>query len=440
MLGSILAFALGLNLPRSVLLSGIAIAGHTAYLLLREKPWYKDLSLSKRLRSCFQGSPLGTKGNQSPLILGLLLIFGLFVTFSNLINGQGNISLAIEYLILIPICISLAACRLNHTTPRELAQLAIFYSAGSLFYVLACLIHTRSQGNFNLFALFLKQSHNELIAPWGHFNNAVNLRTIEQSLLFPISLLPVSIVAFARAKDKGTVWLFALISGALALSLSRAFNSYFPLVALFVSSTLTLTSLNSTYNQAKYFLLKRKKLITIFAATLIALIAGSYLTAKGCIIMIDERFSRAAEAIRHLPLLPQATTGLSFSYQEACTNKTVTFVSTAGHSLHNIFLDYSLQAGLIAGVSLFTCTAFLTGRVFSNYFKSLNNKNKGSRESALEMSAAISMIGISWVLWLFQPVSSSNFSMFICSLYFLALCSSAVQAHPEEESPSRLTN
>ncbi|QNG28932.1 hypothetical protein [Synechococcus sp. LTW-R] len=439
MLGSIVAFALGLNLPRSVLLSGIALAGHSAYLLLREKTRDKKFSPLRRVRSSFQGPYLETRGNQWPLVLVLLLIFGLLVTYSSLINGQGNISLTMEYLILIPICISLAASRLNHTTLRELTHLAIFYSAGSLVYVLACLIHTRSQGNFNLFALFFKQSHNELIAPWGHFNNAVNLRTIEQSLLFPISLLPVSIVAFARGKNKGTVWLFALISGTLSLSLSRAFNSHFPLVALCVSSALALTSLNSKYIQAKHFLLKQKKLITISAATLIATIAGSYLTAKSC-IMIDERFSRAAEAIRHLPLLPQQGTGFLFSYQEACTNKTVTFASTAGDSLHNIFLDFSLQAGLIAGVSLFTCTALLTRRVFSKLFKSLNNNNQDDIGSTLEMSAAISMIGISWVLWLFQPVSSSNFSMFICSLYFLALCSSAVLTHPEEKPPSRLTN
>ena len=436
MLGSIVAFALGLNLPRSVLLSGVAIAGHSAYLLLREKPGDETFSLLRRIRSSFQGSHLGTKGNQSPLILGLLLIFGLFVTYSDLINRQGNISLTIEYLILIPICVSLAAGRLNHTTPRELTQLAIFYSAGSLVYVLACLIYTRSQGNFNLFALFFKQSHNQLLAPWGHSNSAVNLRTIEQSLIFPISLLPISSVAFARTKGNG--WLFALISGTLALSLSRAFNSYFPLVALFMSSVLTLTSLNSTYNQAKQLLLKQRKLIIISGATFIAAVAGSYLTAKSC-IMIDERFSRAANAIRHLPLWPQAATGVSFSYQEACTNKTVTFVSTAGDSLHNIFLDYSLQAGLIAGVSLFTCTAFLTGRVFSKYFESLNNDQE-SRQATLEMSATMSMVGISWVLWLFQPVSSSNFSMFLCSLYFLALCSSAALAHPEEEPQSHLTN
>ena len=370
MLGSIVAFALGLNLPRSVLLSGVALAGHSAYLLLREQPSDTTFSLLRRIRPSFQGSHLRSKGHQPPLILGLLLIFGIFVTCSDLINSQGSISLTIEYLILIPICISLAAGRLNHTTPRELTQLAIFYSAGSLVYVLACLIHTRSQGNFSLFALFFKQSHNELLAPWGHFNNAVNLRTIEQSLLFPISLLPVSIVAFARTKGNG--WLFALISGTLALSLSRAFNSYFPLVALSVSGALTLTSLSSTYNQAKRFLLKQRKLITISAATLITAVAYSYLTTKSC-IMIDERFSRAAEAIRHLPLLPQATTGLSFSYQEACSNKTVTFASTAGHSLHNIFLDYSLQAGIIAGASLFACTALLTGRVFSKYFESLDN-------------------------------------------------------------------
>ena len=437
MLGSIVAFALGLNLPRSVLLAGVALAGHSAYLLLREQPSDKTFSLVRRIRSSFQGSHLGTKGNQSPLILGLLLIFGLFVTASNLLNSNGNISLAIEYLILIPICISLAASKLNNTTPRELTQLAIFYSAGSLVYVLACLIHTRSQGSFNLLALFFKQSHNELIAPWGHFNNSVNLRTIEQSLLFPISLLPVSIVAFARTKGNG--WLLTLISGTLALSLSRAFNSYFPIVTLSISSALTLTSLNCTYNQAKHFLLKQKKLITISAATLITAVAGSYLSAKSCIV-IDERFSRAAEAIRHLPLLPQAATGLSFSYQEACTNKSVTFISTAGDSLHNVFLDYSLEAGLIAGVSLFTCNALLTRRVFSNYFESLNNKSQKNNESAIKMNAAISMIGTSWMLWIFQPLSSSNFSMFLCSLYFLALCSRAVPAHPEEESQSRLTN
>ena len=439
MLGSIVAFALGLNLPRSVLLSGMALAGHSAYLLLREKPRDKKFSLLKRFRSSFQRSHPGTKSNQSMLILGLLLIFGLLVTSSNLINGQGNISLTIEYLALIPICISLAADRLNHTTPKELTQLAISYSAGSLIYVLACLIHTRSQGDFNLVSLFFRQSHNELLAPWGHFNNVVNLRTIEQSLLFPISLLPVSIVAFARSKAKGTDWLFALITGTLALFLSRTFNSYFPLLALSLSSAVTLASLTSTQDQLKHFLLKHKKLITFSTATLITTIVASYLTSKGC-IMIDERFSRAAEAIHLLPLLPQAATNLSFSYQEACTNKTVTFLSAAGDSLHNIFLDYSLQAGLIAGIALFTCTALLTGRVFSNYCESLGNKNTGKKGPILGMTAVVSIIGTIWILWLFQPISSSNFSMFLCSLYFLALCSSAVLADPEEEPQSPLTN
>ena len=437
MLGSIVAFALGLNLPRSVLLAGIALAGHSAYLLLSEKPRDKKFSLSRTVRSIYQYSHLDTKGNQSPIILGLLLIFGLFVAWSSFINSQGNISLTIEYLILIPICISLAASRLNHTTLRGLTKLAIFYSAGSLVYVLACLIHTRLQGNFNLFSLFVKQSHNELIAPWGHSNSAVNLRTIEQSLLFPISLLPVSIVALARTKDKGIGWLFALISGALALSLSRAFNSYFTLAALSVSSALTFTILNSTYSQVKHFLLKQKKLITIPAATLIGTSLVSYLMAEKC-ITIDERFSRAAEAIRYLPLLPQESTGLSFSYQEACTNKTVAFVSTAGHSLHNIFLDYSLQAGLIAGASLLTCTAVLTGRLLSKHCEFLINKNQENKTSGLEMSAAVSIVGTTWLLWLFQPMSSSNFSMFLCSLYFLALCSSAVIDDPEEEPQSPL--
>ena len=436
MLGSIVAFLLGLNLPRSVLLSGIVLAGHSAYLLLREQPRDKKFSLSRRVRSSFQGSHFGTKNNQSLFILGLLLTFGILVTSSNLMNDKGSITLSVEYLALIPICISLAAGRLNHSTPKELAQLAIYYSAGSLIYVLACLIHTRSQSDFNLAFLFFRQSHNELLAPWGHLNNVVNLRTIEQSLLFPISLLPISIVAFARSKSKG--WLFTLLTGTLALFLSRTFNSYFPLLALSFSSALMLASLTSTQDDLKHFLLKHRKHIIFSTATLITTIVASYSMSTKC-ILIDERFSRAVEAIHHLPLLPQAATGLSFSYQEACTNKTVTFVSTAGDSLHNIFLDYSLQAGLIAGVSLFACTALLTGRVFSKYFEYLNNDQE-RKGTTLEMSAAMSMVGISWVLWLFQPVSSSNFSMFLCSLYFLALCSGAALDHPEEEPQSRLTN
>ncbi len=439
MLGSIVAFALGLNPPRAVLLSGIALAGHSAYLLLREKQRNKKFSLSITVRSSFQGLHLESKGNQSLLVLGLLLTFGFLVTYSNLINDQDSTSSTIEYLALIPICISLAAGRLNDITPKELTQLAISYSAGSLIYVLACLIYTRSQGDFNLLSLFFKQSHNELLAPWGHLNNSVNLRTIEQSLLFPISLLPVSIVAFARSKAKATGWLFALLTGTLALFLSRAFNSYFTLLALSLSSAVALASVTSTQDRMKHCFIRCKKLITIYAATLITTIVCSYLMTKGCII-IDERLSRAAAAIHHLPFLPQEAVGLSFSYQEACTNKTVTFISTAGDSLHNIFLDYSLQAGLIAGVSLFACTALLTGRVFSKYFESLGNKNQENMGTVLKMSAAVSMTGTSWVLWLFQPISSSNFSMFLCSLYFLALCSSAVLAHPEKKPPIRLTN
>ena len=209
------------------------------------------------------------------------------------------------------------------------------------------------------------------------------------------------------------------------------------MLALSFSGAVTLALLTSTQDQPTHFLLKHKKLIAFLTITLITTFAASYLMSKDC-IGIDERFSRAAEAIRHLPLFPQSTTDISFSYQEACTNKTVTFISTEGDSLHNIFLDYSLQAGLITGISLFTCTAFLSGRVFSKYFKSITNKAQGNIGSIFEMSAAVSMVGTSWILWLFQPVSSSNFSMFLCSLYFLALCSSEVLANPDQESQSPL--
>ena len=439
MLGSIVAFALGLNLPRAVLLSGIALAGNSVYLLLRKKPTGKRFSLSIAIKDGFQGSHFEDQGDQSLMIFGLLLTFGLLVTSSSLINGQVNTTSAIEYLTLIPICIALAASKLNQATPRELTQLAISYSVGSLIYVLACLINTRLQGGFGLFSLFYKQSHNELVAPWGHLNNAVNLRTIEQSLLFPVSLLPISIVAVARRKAMGKGWFFPLFTGTLALFLSRAFNSYFSLIALSMSSALTLVSLAYTQEKLTAFLLKYKKLLKLFAATLITTIAGFFLTSQGCIIS-DERFSRVAGAIRHLRLLPQATTGLSFSYHEVCTNKSVTFASAAGDSLHNIFLDYSLQSGLAAGVALFACTALLTARAFSSYFLSLIKKNQADIDQTLNLSAVASVIGTSWVLWLFQPISSSNFSMFLCSLYFLALCSSAALTPPKEELTSQLKN
>lgn len=439
MLGSIVAFALGLNLPRAVLLSGIALAGHSVYLLLRKKPTGKDFSLSIAIKDAFQGSHFGAQGDQSLIVFGLLITFGLLVTSSNLINGQFNTTSAIEYLTFIPICIALAASKLNQATPRELTQLVIAYSVGSLIYVLACLINTRLQGDLGLFSLFYKQSHNELVAPWGHLNNAVNLRTIEQSLLFPLSLLPISIVAFSRWKAVSKGWFFPLLTGTLALFLSRAFNSYFPLVALSMSSALTLVSLAYTQHKLKAFLLKYKKLLKIFAATLITTIAGFFLTSKGCII-IDERFSRVAGAIRHLPLLPQAATGLSFSYHEVCTNKSVTFASTAGDSLHNVFLDYSLQSGLVAGVALFACTVLLTARACSKSFPSSSKKNQANIDQTLNLTAVASVIGTSWILWLFQPISSSNFSMFLCSLYFLALGSSAVLTPPKEELTSKLKN
>ena len=337
---------------------------------------------------------------------------------------------ASEYLLIFPICISLAASTLKPRSPKNTARLAIAYSIGSLIYVASCLINTRLQGDFNLASLFFRQSHNELIAPWGHVNGAVNLRTIEQSLLFPLCLLPVSLVGLINSK-KRKKWIASSAIGVAALALARGFSSHFPLLILATSSGFGLFSVmvNRRYAWQR---LKQRKIVPIsFAVSAAALAVIFYLSSKKC-ILVDERFSRAIAALGHLPFLPQPGANVAFSYQEMCTNRSVTFIWSSGDSLHNVFLDYSLSSGSAAGIALFAVTLFFTIGFFCKYFHHLNNISERYFEETLELGITASTISTIWIVCLFQPVSSSNLSMFILSLYYLSTSSSLLLSKAKE--------
>jgi len=378
-----------------------------------------QLCESRRQKKEFQKLLLCSNQDQAPLILTLLLLFGGLITLSSFWGDTSQpITHTLGYLFVIPTCISLASSATNQKSQTNLLRMAIAYSMGSVIYVAACLINTRLHGDFSLPSLLFRQAHNELNPPWGHTNNHVNIRTVEQSLLFPISLLPIALITFFQNNSK-KLWLLPVLTGIAALVISRGFGSRFPLVVLLTSSGFGVASLVSAKSPAKAFINQHKNVIKIYAAiTAAGAIAVSILT-KQC-TYIDERFPRAIAAIRHLPLLTKEKSNLTFSYYESCASQKVTFASSAGDSLHNIFLDYSLQAGSVAGITLLTCTTLLSVRYFSAYFQRLKNSaNKSSEEQCAEGIIA-STISTIWLLWLFQPMASSNFSMFLASLYFLA--------------------
>ena len=337
---------------------------------------------------------------------------------------------AFEYLLIFPVCISLAASNLNRRPPNHTSRLAIAYSTGSLIYVGSCLLNTRLQGDFNLASLFFRQSHNELIAPWGHLNGVVNLRTIEQSLLFPLCLFPVSLVGLIKSKERKK-WIAPTAISIASLALARGFGSHFPLIVIATSSGFGLLSV--IVNQ-QYVWQRLKQLtifLTSFAVSAAALALILYLSFKKCII-VDERFSRAIAALGHLTLLPQSRDDVAFTYLEFCTNKTLTFILSSGDSLHNVFLDYSLSSGFAAGIALLSVTLLFTVGFFFKYFRHLNYSRPRYFEETLELGITASTILTIWTSFLFQPVSSSNFSMFILSLYYLSTSSTLLQSKSKE--------
>jgi len=431
-LGPIIAFVLGLNLPRSVLLAAIALVISSGILIFKHSVVHQ-LRLPRRHKSDLHKSLVPSNEVQPALVLVLLLIFGSLVTRSGTSSENSQpITHALEYLFVIPVCIAVAASPINQKTQSNLLRMAIAYSMGSVIYVAACLINTRLQGDFSLPSLLFRQAHNELNAPWGHISNHVNIRTVEQSMLFPISLLPISLITFFQNKSR-KFWLLPVLTGIAALLMSRGFGSHFPLFVLLTSSGFGVASLVSAKRPAKAFINQHKNAIKIYTViTAAAAIAVPILT-KQC-ITIDERFPRAIAVIRHLPLLTQQKSNLTFSYYESCPSQKVTFVSSAGDSLHNIFLDYSLQAGSVAGITLFTCTMLLSIRYFSAYFQRLKNPASKSSEEQCTEGIIASTISTIWVLWLFQPIASSNFSMFLASLYFLASSASNASLNRPQKS------
>ena len=328
---------------------------------------------------------------------------------------------ASEYLLIIPLCISLAASNLNRRSPKNTSRLAIAYSIGSLIYVGCCLHNTRLEGDFSLASLFFRQSHNELIAPWGHLNGAVNLRTVEQSLLFPLCLFPVSLVGLIESKERKK-WIAPTAIGITSIAIARGFGSHFPLIVLGTSGGFGLFSVIVNQRYVWQRLKQRRIISTSLAVSAAALALISYLSTKEC-ILVDERFSRAVAALGHLPFLPQSGADVAFSYQELCTNKSITFIWSSGDSLHNVFLDYSLSSGFAAGIALFLVSLFFTTSFFGKYFRHLNHNSPQHFEETLELGITASTISTIWIIYLLQPVSSSNFSMFILSLYYLSTSS-----------------
>ena len=388
-------------------------------------------TFSETLKSGLRKAYRGQTGRPALVSLICLLIFGCLVTASSLVRQTPRlVTEASEYLLIFPLAISLAASHLNQRSPKNTSRLAIAYSIGSLIYVGSCLLNTRLQGDFNLASLFFRQSHNELIAPWGHLNDVVNLRTIEQSLLFPLCLLPVSLVGLIKSKERKK-WIAPTAIGVAALALARGFGSYFPLIVLATSGGFGLFSVIVNHPYA-WQRLKQRKIISIsFAVSAAALAVIFYLSIKKC-ILVDERFSRAIAALDHLPFLPQPGTDVSFSYQELCTNKSNTFIWSSGDSLHNVFLDYSLSSGSAAGIVLFAVTLLFTTCFFYKYYHHITNIGTRYFGETLELGITASAISTIWIICLFQPVSASNFSMFILSLYYLSTSSGLVLSKTKE--------
>ena len=429
-LSSIIPFLLGLNPPRSALLAIIALIAASLFAILPNSR-ANIHAFSETLKSSLSTAYRGQNGRPALGSLICLLIFGCLVTVSSLMRQTPRLAIeASEYLLIFPFCISLAASNLNQRSPNNTSRLAIAYSIGSIIYVGSCLLNTRLQADFNLASLFFRQSHNELIAPWGHLNGAVNLRTVEQSLLFPVCLLPVSLVGLIKSRERNK-WFAPTAIGIAAIALARGFGSHFPLVVLATSGGFGLFSVIVNQRFAWQRLKQRKIISTSLAVSAAALAVISYLSIKEC-ILVDERFSRAIAALGHLPFLPQSGADVAFSYQELCTNKSVTFIWSSGDSLHNVFLDYSLNSGFAAGIALFSVTLFFTVKFFCKYFRYINYNGPRHLEETLELGITASTISTIWIIYLFQPVSSSNFSMLILSLYFLSTSSDLLLSKSKE--------
>lgn len=427
-LSQIIAFALGLNLPRSVLLAAAALSISTAVLFLKNSRTHQP-TLIRRLKGGFQKSWFALDETQVTLIL--LLIFGALVTRASFAGETSQaITTVLEYLFIIPSCISVAASPINRKTQRSLSRMAIAYSAGSVIYVAACLLNTRLHGDFSLPSLIFRQAHNEIYAPWGHLKNIVNIRTVEQSLLFPISLLPISLVTFFVNKN-WRLSLLPVLIGTAALLMSRGFGSHFPLSVLLISSSFSVASIVSAKRPARTLITQHKKGVMISAAAIMIAAACITILIKRC-FFIDERLPRAIAAIRHLPLLNQQNGNLTFQYFDSCVDRQVTFISAAGDSLHNVFLNYSLQAGSAAGITLFACTLLLSLSFFTGYYQLLKSSTKESIDNLHHHGIIASTISTIWLLWLFQPMESANFSMFILSLYFLASSASNASLNPPQ--------
>ena len=429
-LSSIIPFLLGLNPPRSALLATLAVIAASILSILsnsRNKPHTLSETLKNSLRTAYQGQD----GRPALASLICLLIFGCLVTVSSFMRQTPRLAIeASEYLLIFPFCISLAASNLNQRSPKNTSRLAIAYSVGSLIYVGSCLLNSRLQADFNLASLFFRQSHNELIAPWGHLNSAVNLRTVEQSLLFPICLLPVSVVGLIKSKERKN-WIAPTAIGIAAIALARGFGSHFPLIVLATSSGLGIFSVIVNQRYAWQRLRQRNIIPISLAVSAAALPAISYLSIKKC-ILVDERFSRAVAALGHLPFLPPSGADVKFSYQEMCSNESVTFIWSSGNSLHNVFLDYSLSSGLVAGIALFSIALFFAISFFSRYSCHLIHNESKYSEETFELGITASTILTIWIIYLLQPVSSSNFSMFILSLYYLSVSSSLLLSKSKE--------
>ena len=381
-----LAFVLGLGLPRSFLLL-YAIEGVSCFLA-----WRQQRIAPTSILLCSTITLLGF----GVTYVALRLSWGVWVPVMD--HVQPVLAAA-----LLPALGLMAGWCLQHLggpllSRRAMTWIIIAYGFGALSYVLISLGLTHSP-----WWDWLQPLSQSVEVPWGS-DHSLNMRSVEQRGYIMLACLPS--IFYLKPVHQGRHRLLAaalMISALLACVATWSFQSRIGMLVLLLSSLPWICSLK--------FLSKRVyTLVFLFAASIFIIASGRF---------CDERVFLQSNFLANVWQAPWGGRLIRFDYADcnpAITNHFGSFVGSNASSPHNVLLDIYNDAGILP-FALMLASVSLIGIVVLRWF--FLTYLAGGWD--WHMAVRWAMFSALLVQFFAQPFMYSDQLMFSLAFFFLGM-------------------
>ena len=281
---------------------------------------------------------------------------------------------------------------------KTITLLIVAYGLGSLVYVLISLSLTQSPW-WHWFDP-VKQS---VFVPWGS-DHPLNMRSVEQRAYLILACLPAAFILFNKQETRYRAMaslLLVVFIGALIATL--AFQGRIGLLILFVSALPWMTTLS----------LLGKRLNTLWV--ILAMISVLAISGRGC----DERLWLQLGFLGNVSTAPWGGRLIRFHYADcnpAITNRFGSFAGSNASSPHNVLLDVYNDAGIVPAVFMLIAISPIVVCVLRSFYIRYS-LNLWDWHSAVRWALFSTLL----VEWLTQPLMYSDQLMFAVGFFYAGI-------------------